>query len=70
MTTLWVSGAVTLIVCFVIWLALRNSRREGEAEQRARDIAEAAETEAAIREIQAEERDTEETRRRMREGGF
>ncbi len=70
MIELLTGGIVLAIVGLAFWAALRSSKRQGAAEQRADDIALAAEAEAEMREIQAEERDTVETRARMRDGTF
>lgn len=70
MTELLVSGAGVLIVGFVIWLAMRHARKQGAAEQRARDIQMGADAEAQIHAVQAEQRDTVETRRRLNDGDF
>lgn len=70
MTTLLVSSGLVLIVGFTIWLAMRYARKQGAAEQRAKDIAGALDAEEQIHEIQAEHRDTAETRRRLGDGGF
>jgi len=70
MTTLYLIGAGVAILGFVIWLALRGARREGGAKQRADDIALAKDAEASIHEVQAETRDSEETRKRLQKGDF
>lgn len=70
MTELIIGGAGVIIISLLAWFAMRAAHRAGAAQQRADDIAEAHETEGAIRDIQAERRDTEETKKRMREGRF
>jgi len=70
MTELIVGSIVMAIIGFAFWAALRSSKQQGAAEQRADDIALANEVEAEIRETQAQERDTAETRARLRDGSF
>ena len=70
MTTLAISSVLLLIVGFTIWLAMRWAKKQGAAEQRADDIEAAIEAEEQIHEIQAENRDTPETRRRLNDGSF
>ncbi len=70
MSELIAGGLVLLIMGFAFWAALRSSKQQGAAEQRADDIAHASAVEAEIRETQAQERDTVETRARLRDGTF
>lgn len=63
-------GAGLACVMFALWYIVRQVKAAGAAQQRADDIALAAEAEAEMHGIQAEERDTVETRARMRDGSF
>lgn len=55
---------------FILWFAMNKSKQQGAAEQMAKEQKAAREAEAAIHGVQSEERDTEETKKRMREGKF
>jgi len=63
-------GLTSLISAFAIWIAVRRGRSQGAAEQRADDLEAAVKAEEQIHEIQAENRDTPETRRRLNDGSF
>ena len=70
MTTAYIVGGALAFAGLILWWAMRSAKKQGAAEQAAKDVKLAHETEGAIRDIQAEERDTDETRKRMREGRF
>ena len=70
MTALLASVAGLFGFGFLVWLALRSARRDGAAEQRAKDIKAGSDAEFDIHQTQNEQRDTVETRTRMNDGSF
>lgn len=70
MNALYASLAGLLGVGFLFWLAVRGARKEGAAEQRAKDIQAGSDAEFEIHQTQNEQRDTVETRTRMNDGSF
>lgn len=70
MNTLIGGGVVLAIAAFAIWLAMRQARSAGAADQAANDMAAGRDAEDAMHEIQAETRDTPETVKRLDRGTF
>lgn len=63
-------GGGFLIVGIIIWFLVRNAKKQGIAEQLARDSKVVAETESAIHQVQDEHRDPAETKKRLKGGTF
>jgi type VI protein secretion system component VasK len=70
MTGLVAGGVAAAIAAIAIWIALRQARQAGASDQAARDAELARETEAAIHEVQAEDRDNVVTIDRLKKGTF
>jgi type VI protein secretion system component VasK len=70
MTGLIAGGVAAAIAAIAIWIALRQAKQSGASEQTARDAELARETEAAIHQVQAENRDTDVTLDRLKKGTF
>jgi type VI protein secretion system component VasK len=70
MTGLVAGGVAAAIAAIAIWIALRQARLAGASDQAASDAELARETEAAMHEVQAENRDNDETIDRLKKGTF
>ena len=70
MTSLLAGGVAAAIAATAIWIALARAKQAGAADQAAKDAELARETEAAIHEVQAEDRDNAETIDRLNKGTF
>ena len=58
------------IAAIAIWIALRQAKQAGASDQAAQDAELARETEAAIHQVQAENRDNVVTIDRLKKGTF
>lgn len=70
MTGLVAGGVAAAIAAIAIWIALARAKQSGASDQAAKDGELARETEAAIHEVQAENRDTDVTIDRLKKGTF
>lgn len=70
MNSLIAGGVVAVIAALALWLAVLKSKAQGAAEQAQKDLQAAKDAEAAIHQVQAEERDTAETKDRLNKGSF
>lgn len=63
-------GGGLLIIAFLAWYLVRNAKKQGAAEQLAKDARLQSDAESEIHQVQAERRDTPETIKRMEDGTF
>jgi type VI protein secretion system component VasK len=70
MTGLIAGGLAAAIAAIAIWIALRQSKHAGASDQAAKDAELARETESAIHQVQAENRDSVVTIDRLKKGTF
>lgn len=70
MTSFYVVVGIVLLCGLSIWIAVANARKQGAANQAALDAQRAKDAEAAIHQVQAENRDTADTKDRLDKGTF
>lgn len=63
-------GGIALVAVFFIWYALRQAKKQGVAEQLARDNKAVAKAETKIHGVQNTQQDTAKTKKDLKDGNF